>query len=189
MEKFVYVDPGYETRSVVDDLNDSLQKMGKAAQSATNTINALMEVLDVDPMKMKKVLLYNALKDLADGKEPVYEGNLYKDLFEMIQKLEMENEDLNIHVKSLDESCDKYLCAESNHQGKIYKAKNALNRGVILPHVGKGLYSGASVNQMLLKTYDAYNEVINDALKALNDEDPPKTETVRLRLPPWWSAC
>lgn len=161
---------GYVTVNKVNTLNDSIKGVSKAAKQANNAIKALTEALKVNPEDLKKALIMGALKDAAEGKEVTYEGNVWKDILELVEGLQKENEGLkkeNEKLTSDNRNCTRRL-RELNHAISTVEYELMF---VKLPEMamfpGKGWVSKRDANEAIASILKDCRDVIDKAYAAL----------------------
>lgn len=170
--KTIFEETEHAVTSVVTDLTSSIKEASKTATNASNTLKALTEVLNVDPEKLKEALIMGALKDAAEGKEITYEGDFYKDLLGMVEKLVVDNKQLKKDVKMAEKREDKAWESLRQSNEKIYKAKKALEWPITISmFFGGGRVSKREANEALLNVQNQYNKVIASTYDALNKKD------------------
>lgn len=160
----------YEVKNVVADLNDSMKEVSKAATVTSNTLKALTEVLKVDPEKLKEALIMGALKDAAEGKEVTYEGNICKDVLELVERLMKERDEARNNCRLFEKEAENLSKMNCEKYEKIRKAKMTLNWSAIIPiFLGRGWVSKQEANEALTRVSDDYCKIISDAYSVLND--------------------
>ena len=159
-----------ESLNVVTDLNDSMKEVSKSATVTSNTLKALTEVLKVDPEKLKEALIMGALKDAAEGNEVTYEGNIWKDILELVERLMKERDEARNSCRLVEKKAKNLSRTNCEKYEKIKKAKMALNWDVVVPtFLGRGWCSKQDANDALLQVCESYNKIIADTYSVLSN--------------------
>ena len=171
-EEFNSTLDGYVTVNKVNTLNDSIKGVSKAAKQANNAIKALTEVLKVNPEDLKKALIMGALKDAAEGKEVTYEGNVWKDILELVEGLQKENEGLKKENEKLTSDNGDYIHRLLKQEHAISYAQINLMfplypERAMFP--GKGWVSKRDANEAIASILKDYRDVIDKAYAALKN--------------------
>lgn len=162
-EGFINTLDEYATVNKVNTLNDSIKGAAKTAKQASTALKALTEVLKVNPEDLKKALIMGALKDAAEGKEVTYEGNFYKDLLELVEGLQKENERLK-----QEQASDQTVIKDLRYRIEKAEEHLVLRHGVHIDlFKGNGWVSKRKANDAIMDISNIYEDIISDAWRAL----------------------